>query len=420
MEGKIRSSTEGLDILDALEKKRTQLEQEIADFKAQKENEYREYELSLRNEKINGTKKATIEKDNSQAETTRPRELTDKERKERVNVPDRGCDTESALGELNGEKQIKASDLSLGGCPSSPLHKAHEREKEFQGLFTPGFLPLIDGRTVSEKHRSRETSPPPFSHQDHLAPDTNGNATQFSSSVTEHPVTTLSPHLHHPFSSSAPHEQAERPGRHRRDSSRSDVSSASLRSSLRDPSQPKSPKRVLFSIDNSVVSPSTSPLAQRRNTMPTDKSSKSPNRENLEKLEIVKSRKGKKKKESTSTAKASSRNEAKGSRTNSSANGWSNLLAPLRQPAANKKTPSPLMGGDDFERVESNDEELFTFDEDLDAVRPSRASTSNGIPDLPSDEDEELRRKQPLTGSSPHAGSLPIEIKWPGRRDSEG
>ena len=64
---------------------------------------------------------------------------------------------------------------------------------------------------------------------------------------------------------------------------------------------------------------------------------------------------------------------------------------------------------------------MFSLDEEMKAeektVAESKLEGKFGR-DADADEEMEMEGTKPLTGSSPHAGSLPIEIKWPGRRES--
>ena len=237
-----------------------------------------------------------------------------------------------------------------------------------------------------------------------------------SSAETTHPPM-ASPPLQpaRPLSSSVP---PEKPLHHRSDSSRSDNSVASLRSSLRDPKQPRSPKRVLFSIDDTLVSPSTSPVAQRSNsrsiTKPADFTGVAGG---FEKFEVVRNQNG-------SDLAVDNKHKTNGvvpSSAGVQADGWTTSLLTFSRTAESKssKTPPSAGGVDDFEHLDSDD--LFTFDEDM-------GRTSESKPQEPGlgdeyEEDVELdegKGKDSLTGSSPHAGSLPIEIKWPGRREDRG
>ena len=121
------------------------------------------------------------------------------------------------------------------------------RRPDRQAIRTPSYLPLLDAAPRSPR---TATNQPPASID-----------AQLSSSATL-PTTTFSP-LGSPqqrplISTSAPRPDALHI---RRSSSRSDIS---LRSSMRGPKSPKSPKHVLFSIDNVVMSPSTSPEIVRK------------------------------------------------------------------------------------------------------------------------------------------------------------
>lgn len=104
------------------------------------------------------------------------------------------------------------------------------------------------------------------------------------------------------------------------------------------------------------------------------------------------------------------------------------------------------MGGDGFEHVRGEEaDDLFAFDEDLNRYRDrsldadgddgsDENNNDNGLEEkeggsIIPDEGEELESSSgggakeeeeeellQTSGSSPHAGSLPIEIRWPVRR----
>ena len=84
---------------------------------------------------------------------------------------------------------------------------------------------------------------------------------------------------------------------------------------------------------------------------------------------------------------------------------------------SNLPKDAPFAGGaDDFEHLENDD--LFIFDEDI--GRRSKKKHQETDPEDEYDDNmgvDEKDSKDSLTASSPHAGSLPIEIKWPGRRE---
>ncbi len=73
---------------------------------------------------------------------------------------------------------------------------------------------------------------------------------------------------------------------------------------------------------------------------------------------------------------------------------------------------SPFLGGDDFERIETEDD-LFAFDEDLTSGKSEGEEGDRKAKITGYDENEDS--DEPLPVGSPHAGSLPIEIKWPSR-----
>lgn len=73
---------------------------------------------------------------------------------------------------------------------------------------------------------------------------------------------------------------------------------------------------------------------------------------------------------------------------------------------------SPINSGDDIEKNGLEDE-IFALDEDLSKGDAKEGKMNSADDDLTSDNEEQ--NGDPLTASSSHAGSLPIEIKWPQR-----
>lgn len=138
----------------------------------------------------------------------------------------------------------------------------HERELEFRGLFTPHFLPLLEStgrsaeptgpnlepQSVRQDNESLINAPPNDLKFTTLqsTPLTSRTSTNSSRSSLPKDVTSIT-NLQH-LSSSVP---ARSPP----------SSSAALHSSIRTPTtkKPRSPKRVLFEIDNVVVPPSSTP-----------------------------------------------------------------------------------------------------------------------------------------------------------------
>lgn len=414
-------------VTEALERKRRQLEQEIADFKAQKEHEYRVLERHLR-----GKSKENSVQDTPQSQRKRGRckqKNTVGEagsmQKDGANYVQRELDagkTDQKGPGPEAQNLIAAfpSNSSPGGSPSPPdrpPETLHEREKDFQGLFTPNYLLLVEDTPADEGSRSMELLQSPSFNSGALpAARHNSGAMLSSSAETVHPPM-VSPPLRpvRPLSSSVP---PEKPSHHRRDSSRSDTSVASLRSSLRDPKQPRSPKRVLFSIDDTLVSPSTSPIAQRlKSTTPTNPVGSVDAIGGFEKFEVIRNQ------NDNGPAVTRSQRNGVGFSSSSSApgNAWAASLSTFGRAAeSNISKPSPsASGADDFDHLQSDD--LFTFDEDMGWAGKDKIQETD--PEDEYDEDvevDEKKSKDPLTASSPHAGSLPIEIKWPGRRDGRG
>ncbi|CAF9938322.1 MAG: hypothetical protein ALECFALPRED_007601 [Alectoria fallacina] len=412
------------EIIEALDGKRRQLDREIAEFKADKEHEYRVFERQLR-----GKSKENDPQDTPQSLRKRGRSRQKNAvaeagpmQKGEDNYVQRELDDGGLKGPDTETEDLVAtarSNPSPGGSPGPPdrpMKAMLEREEEFQKRSTPSYLPLVGDAFADEGCRSRELlRPPSFSPRD-LAAVTYHSSAMFSSSAeTVHPPMT-SPPLRpvRPLSSSVP---PEKPSHHRRDSSRSDTSIASLRSSLRDPKQPRSPKRVLFSIDDTLVSPSTSPIARRSNsTTPIKPADSIDATGGFEIFEVVRNQ--------NSLGPAVNRSQSNGvgfSSSSAPAHGWMVSLSTFGRAAElnlSKLSPS-ASGADDFEHLETDD--LFTFDEDIGWAGKNKPRKTD--PEDEYDEDVEVDEKlskDPLTASSPHAGSLPIEIKGPGRREGRG
>ena len=413
-------------ITEALERKRRQLDQEIAQFRAEKEHDYSVFERRLRDKsKENGVQDAP----QSQRKRGRSKQKNDaagagSTQKEGANWVQRESGNGNTFQKSLGEEAedpfaaVRSSPNPEGSAGSSGrfTEALHKREKEFQGLFTPSYLPLVEDTPGNGGSRSKEQlEPPRLNSEDIPAARHNSSAMLSSSAETTHPPMT-SPPLQpaRPLSSSVP---PEKPLHHRSDSSRSDNSVASLRSSLRDPKQPRSPKRVLFSIDDTLVSPSTSPVAQRSNskliTNPADAIDVAGG---FEKFEVVRNQNG-----SGLTVDKSETNGADSASAGVQADGWTASLLTFGRTAGSKSSnTSPSAGGaDDFEHLDSDD--LFTFDEDMGRIGESKPQEPDPGDEYDEDlEVDEKKGKDSLAGSSPHAGSLPIEIKWPGRREDRG
>jgi len=326
--------------------------------------------------------------------------------------------------------------------------EGHEREKELQGVITPDYLSsfrIEEGGASKENEatnqfevaplkvtkgkggsatkakdadKTAKATPDPVQRHDaekaakaqldrvqvqlDIATARSAAAPVLSASAEDHPPPMISPPATpaRPLSSSVPPDTQHDHNRHR-SSSRSDGSIDGRRSSFKDPSQPKSPKKVQFSIDDTVVSPSSSPLASR----PSAASGS-----NLpERFEVVK-------------RKQESKSSTNGPRNEATVNYATPAIRELATARMNSMTMSfhaqrdhdyavSVAGGEDFDVVDTEDD-VFAFDEDISA----RKKEENGDGEVVEDDIEETEIGPPLTGSSPHAGSLPIEIRMPMRR----
>ena len=410
------SNADSVWISDMLRRKRKQTDREIADFKAQKEKDYIAFEQRLRvgdrpSEDARVDDKRPEEPPNDGGEQGSSMAFN-----EEIFPPIGRPDLASATNPL--DQHPRTTEFSSrtpengSAAPSKPDSFTpppfHEREVEFQGLFTPSYLPLLDSSTDQSKHLSSKIPLTISIKPDHLTALARDSTSTLSSSATL-PTSVISSSSSPPngrrFSASLPRERSLNI---RRSSSRSDTSIASLRSSLRDPKQPRSPKRVLFSIDNVVVSPSTSPIAHRSSPAPQVRAKGLDSvPQGSERAAIGKRKEGYNDdpwSDRGFSAYLHNAGDSRRSKEHTTRPTYRGLEA---------MSVAPLASGDDFERV-GYDDDLFSFDEDMDLGEPGHLEDKRG--DIGSD-DEDEGDKDVMTSSSPHAGSLPIEIKWPAKPD---
>lgn len=396
------SNDESVWIADMLKRKKKQTDREIADFKAEKERDYIAFEQRLRagDREIGGQGAIRPSLD--------ARDI-DKRREE---PPDYGEQQESDMANEEFSRAPEKEPATPSNPDSFTPPIVHEREVEFQGLFTPSYLPLLDSSPDNLRRASSKTPLTISIKPNQLTTLARGSTLTLSSSATL-PTSIISSSSSPPnarrISVSLPKEGSLNI---RRSTSRSDTSIASLRSSLRDPKQPRSPKHVLFSIDNVVVSPSTSPVAQRSSSAPQAQTQRVDNiSKGLDKIIIGKSKESYKVEGEWDDRVYSTNPQTTVAKPVSSKG--KELAGGLSFQAFDAMNATSLVGGDDFERV-GYDDDLFSFDEDMDLGAPGHTEKKND--DIESD-DEDSVDKEVTTSSSPHAGSLPIEIKWPARPD---
>lgn len=430
-----------LAVMEALDRKRMDIARDIAEFRAMKDKEFIAFEQQLRAAEKKLVDQAYSQK-NTEPEQTGAKSLEKPggeldQGQDLIAVAEAGLDTRGARHLTDGSNQVhQPKDLPNGTAasetqqakwpPSLGAAESHEREMEFHGLFVPSYLPLLDGSTRKQKdwpgRPALKLSMLPHDRRTSLRnPAAVSSPASFPPSIIS---SSTSPPKTRQFSTSMPREQASHPGRR---SSSSDLSPTRLRSSLRNPTQPRSPKRVLFSINNLVVSPSTSPEAQKRSTPVS--TFQLPGIDNVPRgFEIAVAGKSKEAQTGGGSWDASS---AIGSATNRStvpALAIRNPIVYTSGPYQNSSgtiKPRPRKNpGDEFVSV-GLDDDLFTFDEDLDLdldLDEFKSNEDKPEGSVGSEEDDEGGSKDvdPTAASSPHAGSLPIVIKWPAtttRRD---
>ena len=372
-------------ILRALERKRRALDLEIVQFKARKDNEYTAYEFKLRNsvEAHSDDLKDTLSSHSSvmlngyhgSAESLRYR----------VNGETEG----ESIEELSGSEDDRLGELDLGIIASRRVealetHRSQlnwskkppsSEEVELRDVFAPTYLPFLEkSQRISGQFNHSPLSSP--STQLILSTDQYSKRPQLSSSATlpSTPFYPLrSPPHTGPFSSSVPRPNALKANR---SSSRSDLSITSLRSSLKRPQTPRSSKHVLFAIDNHVLSPSTSPVARRKESalppipfagltdMPkTLKRSFVLEKDDESSADVAETGTVEQIEDIMTTLPDSARSLGNASPTTTVA-----LPSPIicYDHLVERVSIHSRMSGDDFERVGRDDDALFSFDEEVD------------------------------------------------------
>ena len=451
-------------LVQTLDRRRKDLDRQIEEFRALKEQEFRAFEYWLRHR----ARKSDLAKEEQRQKTLKSGlgALDSQQHRARMLVrpgvptppslplsPDEpiqdfersGSDPKNRKSGMQRFKEalpeLTRAFYGIDGyeemVKENGKGEAREREKEFRGILTPDFLSLIASQERDDIDRSSSRFPengltPPKGE----APngDRKSNiigpfAVLSSSAEGQHPIPLTAQNL----SSSCP-DSHDLGTYHRRSSStgaRSDTSITSLRSSFKDPKAPRSPKRVMFDIDDMVVSPSTSPLVERlkesQGSRETEKEKRIPNVDDTEKFEIVKKKRhGNKKSGGRPKSTAETRREEsrkQGPSLNSSqlrSNDGSTAQASLGgRNATFPQQQLPFV--DDFEKVSFQDD-MFAFDEDIDEDEGKRTAEKKDALLIDGDTEcdaDSHGAQAPLTGSSPHAGSLPIEIRWPGRKSHD-
>lgn len=405
-------------IRDALGRKRIQIDREIEDFKIEKEREFAAFEQRLRGRgPVNSSEYSTSfeAKFRNEEREEPPGSNYPLDGSPAINI---GSDSVRSNGInhlsrpteflCNGrENQHSSSDSLLS-------NSLRERELEFHGLFTPHYLPLLDGFAHTSKPRPTTKYSEDLQSPRDISSNLSSSAT-FPSSTTGN--NTSLPLLRH-FSASVPRERSLG---FRRSSSRSENSVGSRRSSLRDPKQPRSAKHVLFSINDVVVSPSTSPILSRSTAAPEAWDIDSLSSNKLAKMPISKD-KGLETWDKGLSALLKSDNNNNNTPCTASSQ-YSHTLYDL--PTSSSSTLLNNEDDDFAPNYDTDGDDLFAFDEeanlsdddDDDNRSGGNAATGSGSASGCGSDEEEDGKDLDMTVGSPGAGSLPIEIKWPGRRD---
>ena len=317
-------------------------------------------------------------------------------------------------GNRNDEGQNGDSLMTANGS-QRPTSK-EDREQELRALFTPSFLPLLEDVSHRQNHENAESDSMSLElYQPSKKDRSHSDTSQLSSSLT-----TLPSSNNKLDSGTASGSQPRLGLSERRCSSSPTGTGRTLRSSLRSPDHiPKERKHVLFSIDNKVISPSTSPAAARN----VAKSKKGTKRippipfSGLKDFPLPERKAPQPSNSSTSPGPISI------ARTKDVTPPLTEYPAPYKKSYKDFVEPTdstppekiaeedmkieasnPMFGLDGPETAEIND---FDFDEE--EWRPEGRATEKA------EEEDMLEDTAADIAASPHAGSLPVEIKWPYR-----
>lgn len=344
--GTMYTDMEARHIVEVLDRKRKQLDAEIARFKAEKEKEYHIFERSLRGIIESSGKKSDSKseshsivgersskqipsrnvlagRDSMQGHSSRHQR--DRE-KSKQSVLSRSLQEASGFTLLSGQNNARAEEHNASRREDLPAHHhvedhsqgqgqvlpsqrpaasrssesdsclsfqgshmqeqrpnrkvrqptqhrpedydpTHERELEFQGLFTPSYLPLLDstGRdivSITPNIEPQLLSPQNESHVNTSPDNVKRAATQSTipaHSTSKHPTKPL--RLSLPTNARSLDSTTNPPRLSSSIPARPTSLCTSLHSNLRSPTskKPRSPKRVHFQIDNVVVPPSSTP-----------------------------------------------------------------------------------------------------------------------------------------------------------------
>lgn len=403
-------------IRHVLNGRRAQIARDIEEFKAEKEKEFAAFEQRLRGRgSVNSSEHSTSFeakfRNNEKREEPRGSNYSVDGNPAIYTGPDSVCT--NGINNLSRSTKFLSNGLESQHSSSDSLlsNSLRERELEFHGLFTPHYLPLLDVSAHTSKPRTTTKYSEDLQSPRDSSSNLSSSATLPSSTIGNN---TSLPFVRH-FSASVPRELGLC-----RSSSRSDNSVGNRRSSLRDPKQPRLAKHVLFSINDVVLSPSTSPILSRSTAAPEGRDIDSLSSNKLAKIAISKN-KGLETWDKGLSALLKSDNNKTPFAASSQ---YSHTLYDLH--TSSSSTLLNNNAGDNFApNYDTDGDELFAFDEeanlsddddDNDNRSGGNAATGSGSASG-CGSDEEDGKDPDMTVGSPGAGSLPIEIKWPGRRD---
>lgn len=221
---------EPYEIIEALERKRKQLDDLIAKYTADRNEEYRRFETGLRSKKGLSTLNLSQTGDKSDQIGDQDSHVL------RVDAPQRRDEaTRKSVLETTFVRD-RQSEAAL--ITSSTQSSVDGLEKEFSGLFTPSYLPLLDSRNYRPDAPRRTSSAPDLFSE----VGDNSSVRQAEAVVTKRPSPSLS---------STPTSSPKLPRTH----SSPSVESQQPASALKHTRKPSRAKKVSFNLDNKILVP---------------------------------------------------------------------------------------------------------------------------------------------------------------------
>ncbi|MCJ1324515.1 conserved oligomeric Golgi complex component [Thelotrema lepadinum] len=317
----------------------------------------------------------------------------------------------------NSHDEGQKGDSLMKANGSQHTASKEDRELELRALFTPTFLPLLEDASHRQDHQDHNAESEDTSlelYQPLKKDRSRSDTSHLSSSLTVLP--SLSKNKSD--SDSATNNQPRLGLNERRSSSSPTGTGRTLRSSLRSPDHiPKERKHVLFAIDNKVISPSTSPAATRNVGKLNEEAERTPpipfsGLRDFPFPEVEAPQLPVASPKSQPIPIAKTKEASKSSGESPRKKSYEDFVVP------NEITPPDEIAAETLKMEASNP--MFGLDgpesAEIDFVDYNDEEwRAEGRATEKAEEEDMFEDTAADIAASPHAGSLPVEIKWPYR-----